>query len=66
MNRLRCLFGRHSWRTIRIEGQTAYECRHCDARDFERPRGADLDDLNEKARHWAGGGGGGMSGGGGG
>ena len=50
MKRLRCMMGRHRWRTIRIERQTAYECRHCKARDFGQPRGYDLDDVNRAAR----------------
>jgi hypothetical protein len=64
MKRLRCMMGRHVWRTIRIEGQTASECRHCKERDFERPRGPDLDEVTTVARQM--GGGPGMTGGGGG
>jgi hypothetical protein len=36
MKRLLCKIGGHRWRTIQIEGETAYECRRCQARQYER------------------------------
>ena len=61
MKRLLCMILGHRWRTVRIEGQNAYECRRCKERDFEWPHGTELDEAKRSAM-----GGGGMSGGGGG
>jgi hypothetical protein len=43
------MMGRHRWHPVRIQGQTAHECRDCGERDFNRPnRGPDLDDVNKR------------------
>jgi len=56
VRRLRCIVGRHRWHPVRIQGQTAYECRVCGERDFSRPNaGPDLDEVKKNVGNIGGG-----------